>query len=180
MSLGSGPEPGLGVLAMASSRIADDWQAAYGRRPLVAYTYVAPEHTGTCYAAAGWSCCDEPTSGMPPGHEAPGAQRRVWMKPLAADWKAELCAAPGKVIEEPRPVYLKETADWADHDPAGCVPGHQNRRCLLQRARGPPRLHRGLSSRRRPHGRGYHPALRRLMPKLSEGGRRKGCPKVGP
>ena len=105
---------------MASSRIADDWQAAYGRRPLVAYTYVAPEHTGTCYAAAGWSCCDEPTSGMPPGHEAPGAQRRVWMKPLAADWKAGLCAAPGKLIEEPRPVYLEETADWADHEYARC------------------------------------------------------------
>ncbi len=114
------PNLASAVLAMASSRIADDWQVAYGRRPLVAYTYVAPEHTGTCYAAAGWSCCDEPTSGMPPGHETPGPQRRVWMKPLAADWKAELCAAPGKVIEEPRPVYLKETADWADHEYARC------------------------------------------------------------
>ena len=114
------PNLASAVLAMASSRIADDWQVAYGRRPLVAYTYVAPEHTGTCYAAAGWSCCDEPTSGMPPGHETPGPQRRVWMKPLAPDWKAELCAAPGKVIEEPRPVYLKETADWADHEYARC------------------------------------------------------------
>ena len=42
------------------------------------------------------------------------------MKPLAADWKAGLCAAPGKLIEEPRPVYLKETADWADHEYARC------------------------------------------------------------
>ena len=57
---------------------------------------------------------------MPPGHEAPGPQRRVWMKPLAPDWKAGLCAAPGKLIEEPRPVHLKETADWADHEYARC------------------------------------------------------------
>ena len=32
------PNLASAVLAMASSRIADDWQAAYGRRPLVAYT----------------------------------------------------------------------------------------------------------------------------------------------
>ena len=114
------PNLASSVLAMASSRIVDDWQAAYGRRPLVAYTYVAPEHTGTCYAAAGWSRCDEPTSGMPPGKTTPGPQRGVWMKPLAPDWKAGLCAAPGKLIEEPLPVYLDETADWVDHEYARC------------------------------------------------------------
>ncbi len=109
------PNLATAVLAMASSRIADDWQAAYGRRPLVAYTYVDPEHTGTCYAAAGWSCCDEPTGGMPPGHEAPGAQRRVWT-PL--HWAATHSTV--EVVE----ILLDSGADPRARDRNGNEPLH--------------------------------------------------------
>ena len=45
------------VLALAVTRVADDWEAAYGVRPLAAYTRVAPDRLGTCYRAAGWKRC---------------------------------------------------------------------------------------------------------------------------
>ena len=48
------------VLGMATERIAGDWSAAYAVRPVLAYTYVSPEHSGECYRAAGWSCCPGP------------------------------------------------------------------------------------------------------------------------
>ncbi len=104
------------VLAAATARLADDWQAAGGRRPLLVYTYVAPEHAGSCYAGAGWQRCDEPTSGMPPGQTQRGPLRAVWMKPLAADWKPRLCAVPERSITKPVAVSLDENADWADHE----------------------------------------------------------------
>ena len=102
------------VLALATARLADDWEAAGGCRPLLVYTYVAPDHAGSCYAAAGWERCDEPTSGAPPGQTRPGPRRSVWMKPLAADWKPRLCALPTRSIATPVTVYLAENADWAD------------------------------------------------------------------
>ena len=104
------------VLAMAAARLADDWEAAGGRRPLLAYTYVDPDHAGSCYAAAGWERCEEPTSGAPPGQAQPGPRRSVWMKPLAADWKPRLCAVPERSITAPPTVYLAEKADWADQE----------------------------------------------------------------
>ena len=104
------------VLSMATARLAGDWEADGGERPLLVYTYVDPDHTGGCYAGAGWERCDEPTSGTPPGQARPGPRRSVWMKPLAADWKARLCAPPERAIEAPATVYLAEKADWADHE----------------------------------------------------------------
>ena len=104
------------VLAMATARLADDWAAAGGSRPLLVYTYVGPDHAGSCYAAAGWERCGEPTSGAPPGQARPGPRRSVWMKPLAADWKPRLCAVPDRPAGAPATVYLAETADWADHE----------------------------------------------------------------
>ena len=70
------------VLALAVRRLPGDWQARYGVRPLLACTYVAPEHAGTSYLAAGWQCCPQRTSGRA------GVRRSVWMKPLADDWRA--------------------------------------------------------------------------------------------
>ena len=61
------------VLILAAARAVADWQAAYRVRPVMVYSYVGPEHAGTCYLAAGWQCCSEHTSGQPPG-DAGGAQ----------------------------------------------------------------------------------------------------------
>ena len=65
------------VLDLAATRLPGDWEAAYGLHPLMAYTYVSLDHSGTCYRKAGWERCDRPTSGAPPGAAAKGAVRSV-------------------------------------------------------------------------------------------------------
>lgn len=43
------------ILALASSRVASDWEAFYAIRPLVIETFVEPSRFyGTCYKAANW------------------------------------------------------------------------------------------------------------------------------
>ncbi len=50
------------VLRMATQRIADDWQAKYHIRPVLAYTFTEPGQ-GWSYRVARWRCCPELTSG---------------------------------------------------------------------------------------------------------------------
>ena len=50
------------ALRLAAERVADDWRALYGVRPVPAYTPVGPDHAGTGYRA-------EPERG--PGHTGP-------------------------------------------------------------------------------------------------------------
>ena len=89
------------ALGLALSRLADDWQAAYGVRPVLAYTYVDAGQTGTCYAAAGWERCEETTI----------RGRSVWMRPLCADWRQALRAPTCRELGTAPP--LSETEDWA-------------------------------------------------------------------
>ena len=103
------------VLALVAGRVAADWEAAYRVRPVMVYSYVGPEHAGTCYRAAGWQCCRERTSGQPPG-SAGGAARTVWMKPLMADWKARLCAEPARDIRAAPALHMDEDTDWAGRE----------------------------------------------------------------
>ena len=103
------------VLELAAGRVAADWETAYRARPVLAYSYVGPEHAGTCYRAAGWRCCSQHTSGQPPGSAA-GAARTVWMKPLAADWQAILCAEPARDIRAAPALHMDEDTDWAGRE----------------------------------------------------------------
>ena len=103
------------VLELAAGRVAADWEAAYRARPVLSYSYIGPEHAGTCYRAAGWQCCSQPTSGQPPGSAA-GAARTVWMKPLAADWAARLCAEPARDIRAAPALHMDEDTDWAGRE----------------------------------------------------------------
>ncbi len=67
------------ALACACRRLAADGHEKYGVRPVLAYTYVGPEHSGVSYRAAGWERCEETTSGRPPGAPGPSvswARRR--------------------------------------------------------------------------------------------------------
>ena len=100
--------PGVRVPSLASrgiglalSRLADDWQSAYGVRPVLAYTYVDAGQAGTCYAATGWERCEERTV----------RGRSVWMKPLCADWRQVLRAPTRRELGTAPP--LSETEDWA-------------------------------------------------------------------
>ena len=103
------------VLRMATDRLAEDWQAAYAVRPLMAFTYISPGHSGRCYRAARWRCCPQRTEGRRPdcAGGAPGVRRSVWMKPLSAGWREALCRAPKRTIGTAPSLYLDADTDWA-------------------------------------------------------------------
>ncbi len=101
------------ALACACRRLATDWHEKYGVKPVLAYTYVGPEHSGVSYRAAGWERCEEMTSGRPPGATGPGVQRSVWMKPLTPDWRAVLCREPERVMGQAAPLVGDDRTDWA-------------------------------------------------------------------
>ncbi len=103
------------VLELAAARVAADWEAVHGVRPLMACSYVGPGHAGTCYATAGWRRCLRRTSGRPPGAAA-GAARTVWMKPLAAGWEDRLRAAPARGIRAAPALYMDDRTDWAGRE----------------------------------------------------------------
>ncbi len=81
------------ALRLAAGRIAGDWAAAYGVRPVLAQTFTGPGQSGLSYRAAGWRCCPERTSGR-----RSGVRRAVWLKPLAAGWRQVLRRGPERVL----------------------------------------------------------------------------------
>ena len=84
------------VLRLATARIADDWAASYGVRPVLVQSFTAPEQSGLSYRAAGWTCCPELTSGR-----RSGIRRAVWLKPLEEGWREVLCREPERVLAGP-------------------------------------------------------------------------------
>jgi len=78
------------VLGLAVKALPQDWEAKYGKRPLLAETFVDPEgYKGTCYHAAGWINCGR-TAGYSrvsgrdfyQDNEHP---KNLWLKPLSRD-----------------------------------------------------------------------------------------------
>ncbi len=57
------------VLRPACARIADDWSAACGVRPVLVQSFTGPQQSGPSWRAAGRKCCPQPTSGRPRGCE---------------------------------------------------------------------------------------------------------------
>ena len=109
------PDLASHVLAQATARVADDWEARHGDRPVLAYSYVGPEHAGTSYRAAGWEDAGA-TSGCPPGRRGAGPVRRVWMKSLQAGWREALCEEPERVAGRMGSLHLGADADWAERE----------------------------------------------------------------
>ncbi|WP_425609271.1 Druantia anti-phage system protein DruA [Thalassobacterium maritimum] len=78
------------VLGMAVKALPQAWEDRYGKRPLLAETFVDPEgYKGTCYNAAGWINCGR-TAGYArvsgrdfyQDNEHP---KNLWLKPLSRD-----------------------------------------------------------------------------------------------
>ncbi len=104
------------VLRLAEERLSGDWETAYRVAPVLAYTYVGPGRSGVSYAAAGWMRCEGKTSGRPPGRTEAGERRAVWMRPLAPDWRPQLCTPPPRRLQMPKPLHLPEKADEAERE----------------------------------------------------------------
>ena len=94
------------VLRLATARIADDWAASYGIRPVLVQSFTAPEQSGLSYRAAGWTCCPELTSGR-----RSGIRRAVWLKPLEEGWREVLCREPERVLGWSGSLYCE--GGWA-------------------------------------------------------------------
>lgn len=101
------------VLGLAAQRIADDWQARYRIRPVLAYTFTEPGQ-GWSYRAVRWRCCPEPTSGR-----RSGCRRAVWIKPLSPGWRGQLCHLPRRALGGSAPLSDR-MVDWAEREYARC------------------------------------------------------------
>jgi hypothetical protein len=78
------------ILGLAIKALPQAWEARYGKRPLLAETFVDPEgYKGTCYHASGWSRLGE-TKGYarvsaPQYYQDNDRPKHLWVKPLAKD-----------------------------------------------------------------------------------------------
>ncbi len=97
------------VLRLAAERIAGDWAAAYGERPVLAQTFTGPEMSGLSYRAAGWQRCPELTSGR-----RSGVRRAVWLKPLSEGWREVLSREPERVLGWSGSLYSE--GGWAERE----------------------------------------------------------------
>lgn len=80
-------------LRLAAARVAGDWEAKYGSRPALAYSFTGSGQSGLSYRAAGWKLAAEATSGR-----RSGAPREVWLKPLDEGWRERLCREPRRSL----------------------------------------------------------------------------------
>jgi Druantia protein DruA/Transposase Tn5 dimerisation domain/Transposase DNA-binding len=97
------------VHGLLLSRVADDWNEAYGRRPVLVESFVdTTRFDGTCYRAANWQHVGE-TSGrgrQDREHEGGENLKSIWVYPLEAKWWEALCLEPVREIDP--------DADWAE------------------------------------------------------------------
>ena len=110
------------TLGLAIARLSGDWEQRYGIRPLLAETFVDPNHfAGTCYKAANWHHV---------GHTAgrrDNVPKMIFLLPLVRRWQWQkgLCAEPVamELGQTPRP---ESPAHWAEEE-FGTVRLHDNR-----------------------------------------------------
>lgn len=129
--------PGLAshVLAQVLGRLAGDWAARYGERPVLVETFVdRSRHRGGCYRAANWQYVGD-TAGRGRNdryHERHAGAKAVYVYPLVRDWRRHL----GAPAEPPR---SPDADDWARHEFAHVRLGDrrlQQRLIEVARARG--------------------------------------------
>ena len=110
------------VLSLAARRLPEDWQAHAGQRPLAIYTYVSPEHSGTCYAAAGWRRCPRATEGLAGWRRRrPTTACEVLLKPLSAAWREALARETRAPLGAGGDLRVRDGMDWADVEYARCA-----------------------------------------------------------
>jgi hypothetical protein len=83
------------VLGQAARRIGKDWQERWSYRPILLETFVDPQYyDGTCYRAANWQYLGMTTGEglVRKGKSYTTSPKKIFVKPLAADFRTELCS----------------------------------------------------------------------------------------
>jgi hypothetical protein len=110
------------VLGLATQRLAGDWQARYGVRPVLVESFVdTSRYEGTCYRAANWIelGLSEGRGRQDRARSAQRAAKRVLVYPLQRNWR-KILSAP---LEWPRIVphtRVQPPADWAEEEFGRC------------------------------------------------------------
>lgn len=97
------------VLAQLTGRLAVDWQAHYGYRPVLVESFVElGRYQGTCYQAANWQAIGLSTGRgrQDTSHQAGLPRKVLLVYPLQKDFRQILCREPERprLLERPRPV----------------------------------------------------------------------------
>lgn len=131
------PDLASKTLALCAQQLPEDWQQAYGYRPVLLETYVEQERFhGTCYRAANWQHVGQ-TSGRRRDdrtrqHSVPF--KDIYLLPLVSGCKAVLKREPSR--NRPRPPRLDTPRDWAEEEFGGATLGDGRRsRRLVDLAR---------------------------------------------
>jgi hypothetical protein len=97
------------VLALALSRLPQDWEQRYGIRPVMVETFVdSGRFAGTCYKAANWI-----EVGKTAGRRN-GSAKKIFLYPLHRRWRQILCTEPPVGLgQRPRP---DSPAHWAEEE----------------------------------------------------------------
>ena len=92
------------ALGQLARRVATDWEARWGYRPVLMETFVDPaHHAGTCYQAAGWQLLGMTRGNgiSRPGKHYTTSPKRILVKPLDDQFRELLCSEQlqGRIIE---------------------------------------------------------------------------------
>jgi Domain of unknown function (DUF4338)/Transposase Tn5 dimerisation domain/Transposase DNA-binding len=125
------------VLGLATQRLAGDWQARYGVRPVLVETFVdTSRYEGTCYRAANWIelGVTQGRGRQDRSRTAQLAPKRVLVYPLQRNWR--------KILNAPLPwprivpsARMQAPADWAEEEFGRCRFGAPINRRVLTVAR---------------------------------------------
>jgi hypothetical protein len=83
------------VLGQLARRVARDWEARWGYRPLLLETFVDPQHyRGTCYQASGWELLGQTTGeGLARrGKPYQSTAKLIYVRPLERRFRELLCS----------------------------------------------------------------------------------------
>ena len=100
------------VLGRAASRLASDWAARHGVRPVLLETCVEASRRATSYRAAGWKCVGR-TAGRPPGSQSAREPKNVLLLGLDGGWAETLRQAPPRSPGSFPGLALEDDTSWA-------------------------------------------------------------------
>ena len=103
------------ALGLAARRLASDWEARHGVRPVLAETCVEASRPATSYRATGWKCAGR-TAGRPPGcggSGSPKAPKGVWLRGLEAGWESVLRRPPSRAPGAFPALAADDGAGWS-------------------------------------------------------------------